>query len=356
MAQTRIAFALAGLGGFNAHGAGFLQAARDNDVTPDLVTATSGQIIVLEAYLRQVPDLRDGLIEPSVEDNPLAQLQIALFGYDGVFAPALAEGIERLLKPPYFGLGINFFADRFMPAQIYKPSRSAATIRRIRETFNSHPIGIVFNTYDPAAGIGKLHGNDAARERMERTSSIPVLAEQKSADPRVERNGPEEGIIHEIDDHAIEAALWLSLYGFAGMPSGLMDGAYHRSCILSELHNFDDVFVCRPLANGWRKDMLPQNHFDVQDWNTEMWFSVAYKAEVDAMKRINRLVRRGAFKPDAHIKEVRLWEVEPDTPAGYFNYFIERESVFNDAREKADKKFKEALGLGITRLADAALG
>ena len=41
------AFALAGLGGFNAHGAGFLQAARDNRYQPDLVTVTSGQILVL---------------------------------------------------------------------------------------------------------------------------------------------------------------------------------------------------------------------------------------------------------------------------------------------------------------------
>ena len=45
MAGTRLAFALAGLGGFNAHGAGFLQAARDNEIEPDLVTATSGQIV-----------------------------------------------------------------------------------------------------------------------------------------------------------------------------------------------------------------------------------------------------------------------------------------------------------------------
>ena len=43
MVETGLAFALAGLGGFNAHGAGFLQAARDNEINPDLVTATSGQ-------------------------------------------------------------------------------------------------------------------------------------------------------------------------------------------------------------------------------------------------------------------------------------------------------------------------
>ncbi len=45
--RTDVAFALAGLGGFNAHGAGFLAAASEHRVVPDLVTATSGQIIVL---------------------------------------------------------------------------------------------------------------------------------------------------------------------------------------------------------------------------------------------------------------------------------------------------------------------
>ena len=44
MAETRLAFALAGLGGFNAHGAGFLQAARDNDIRPDLVEAHEARV------------------------------------------------------------------------------------------------------------------------------------------------------------------------------------------------------------------------------------------------------------------------------------------------------------------------
>ena len=33
-------------------------------------------------------------------------------------------------------------------------------------------------------------------------------------------------------------------------------------------------------------------------------------------------------------------EVEPTTPAGYFNYFIERGSVFEDARSKAEALFR----------------
>jgi len=57
--------------------AGFLQAARDNEIEPDLVTATSGQIVVLAAYLKGAKDLKKGLIDKALEDNPFAQLQIA---------------------------------------------------------------------------------------------------------------------------------------------------------------------------------------------------------------------------------------------------------------------------------------
>jgi len=35
-----------------------------------------------------------------------------------------------------------------------------------------------------------------------------------------------------------------------------------------------------------------------------------------------------------------LHEVAPDTPAGYFNFFIEREAVFEAARKEAEQLFK----------------
>lgn len=338
-ASTNLAFALAGLGGFNAHGAGFLQAARDYDLKPDLITATSGQIVVLTAYLNEEQDLRKGLIDPAIENNPLAQLRIALLGYPGVFEPATGEAIRRILTPPYIGNTLDFFAARFLPAQLYKPSRSADVIGHIRETLNGSEVGVVFNAYDPISGEGVLYGNDAARERMQSTTNIGFVADQLSADTRISPPADKEQPIRRITSESIESALWLTLYGFVGMPHSQMDGAYHRSCIVSELHNFSQVIVCRPLANGWRKKDLPQSYFDVQDWNTEMWFSASYKAEIDAMKRINRLIEKKALDhPDYRF--VDLLEVEPETPAGYFNYFIERDSVFDQAREKASALFR----------------
>jgi len=328
-----LAFALAGLGGFNAHGAGFLQAARDSDVRPDLVTATSGQIVVLAAYLAGKPDLKKDLIDPALKDDKFAQLRTLLFGYRGVFEPATAEAWARLVTPPWFGTDISFYADKLLPAQVYKPTRSDEVIDGIADTFNHSEIGVVFNAYDPVAGTGRLFGNERARALLPEESNVPVLHEQYSSDPRLGHQGPREEAILPIDAEAVKAALWLSLYGFAGMPMGLIDGAYHRSCIVSELHTCDDLFVCRPLAKGWGKEGLPRSYFDVQDWNTEMWFSVGYKAEIDAMKRINSLIR------DERMKAVDMREIEPETPAGYFNYFIEREAVFQRAYDDAMPKF-----------------
>ena len=74
-----------------------------------------------------------------------------------------------------------------------------------------------------------------------------------------------------------------------------------------------------------------------------MWFSVGYKAEVDALKRINDLIASGVIT-DPKYKSVDLVEIEPETPAGYFNYFVERGEVYENAVLATELKFAE-LGL-----------
>ncbi len=316
----RLAFALAGLGGFNAHGAGFLAAAARWGLKPDLVTATSGQILVLADWLRGEKDLRASLVSERA-GNPMAQLQTAMFGLPGVFRPAYHEAMARLAAFPDFRKGLlNIFADRVLPAQQYVPARSEASFQAAADTLNASSIGVVFNSYDPRSGTGFLYGNDAAR-------AAHVSAERD---------------IHPITADAVKSALWLSLYGFASIPGGQMDGAYHRSCIVSELHDFDRIFVARPLANGWY-GKAPANWFEVQDWQCEMWFSVGYKAEVDALKRINDLIDVGVITSEK-FRKVELVEIEPETPAGYFNYFVERPDVYDKALALSEKTFA-SLGL-----------
>jgi hypothetical protein len=345
----RVAFALAGLGGFNAHGAGFLAAASKWDLRPELVTATSGQILVLADWLRGDTDLRASLVSHARENNPLAQLQTALFGYPGVFRPAYQEAIARLTSVPDPREGLlDFFADRVLPAQQYVPARPDASFEDTAETLNASSIGVVFNSYDPKTGMGFLYGNEAARRALPTEKKIPNTHGAGTAqapgprDLRYVSHVSAERDIQPITADAIKSALWLSLYGFTNIPGGQMDGAYHRSCIISELHDFDRIFVARPLANGWY-GKAPANWFEVQDWQCEMWFSVGYKAEVDALKRINDLIGAGVIT-DEKFRKVELVEIEPETPAGYFNYFIERTEVYDKALALSEKVFA-SLGL-----------
>ncbi len=343
----RVAFALAGLGGFNAHGAGFLAAATRWRVKPELVTATSGQILVLADWLGG-KDLRANLVSAGRDGNPFTQLQTALFGYPGVFRPAYQEALARFAALPNFREGLlAAIADRFLPAQQYVPARPDTDFQSVADTFNGSATGVLFNSYEPKTGKGVLYGNQAARDLMPAEKAIPnahaasIRQGPHQHDLRYVSDVSDESEIHPITAEAVKSALWLSLYGFHDIPDGQMDGAYHRSCIVSELHVFDRIFVVRPLANGWH-GKEPTNWFEVQDWQYEMWFSVGYKAEVDALKRINDLIDTGVIT-DAKFKKVELVEIEPETPAGYFNYFVERNEVYDKAFEASEKMF-EALG------------
>ena len=345
------AFALAGLGGFNAHGAGFLAAAKAWGIQPELVTATSGQILVLADWLRGSDDLKASLISPDRDGNPVAQLQTMLFGYPGVFKPAYPQAFARLASVPNFKQSpIDFFADRFLPAQQYVPDRPEKCFQTVADIFKKSATGVVFNSYDLAKGTGVLYGNDAARQAMpprkalQNRHAAEVKKNPGEHDMRYLSHETAESELHPIDAEAVKSALWLSLYGFRNMPGGRMDGAYHRSCIVSELHRYDRVFVARPLADAWI-GRAPANWFEVQDWQCEMWFSVGYKAEVDALRRINDLIDDG-FLTHAKFKKVELVEIEPKTPAGYFNYFVERNKVYDDAYRRSEETFA---GLGLRK-------
>jgi hypothetical protein len=304
---TDLAFALAGLGGFNAHGAGFLTAAREVGIRPDMVTATSGQIIVLAEWLRGT-DLKSLLIDPSRPTGVLGTLMLAVTGDPGIFRPALPEYWRRWATWPATPAE---FAARLLPAQEYVPLRSEAYLGEIADLLNGAPFGVVFNAYDPVRGIEALFGNSVA---------LPMWADSD---------------LRPITPEAIGAALWLSLYGFDGLPGGLMDGAYHRPCLIAELHPFDRIYAVRPLAQGWR-GKVPSSWFDVQDWQCEMWFSAGYAAEVADMQRINRLIDKGALT-DPRYRKIELIEVATKHPAGYFNYFGERPEIFDAAYHQARK-------------------
>ena len=345
-ATNTTAFALAGLGGFNAHGAGFLAAAAKSGVVPDLVTATSGQIAVVADWL-QGKDLEKALVDQRLARDTMAQLNVMVSGDPGIFRPAYMEMLQRwFMPPPPKRHPLDALFDRLLPAQVYVPTRSASAFAEIADVCNNHArvngrdIGVVFNAYNLQTGEAVLFGNDKARSLWPAQKANPHAT--KSVDRHHGGEDADESELHPITPEAVEAALWLSLYGFDHLPQPHhIDGAYFRSCIVSELHTFDRIFVARPLAQGWH-GKSPSNWFDVQDWQTEMWFSVGYKAEVDALTQINGLIAAGHLGPP--YKKVDLIEIAPETPAGFFHFFIERKGVYERAYKDAVAKFA-ALGL-----------
>jgi hypothetical protein len=334
--KARVAFALGGLGGFNAHGAGFLDAATKCGVFPELVTATSGQIVVLAKWLLGC-DLRKAVINRDLEHNRFAQLAVAFGGERGVFRPAYSEALRRWWSLPDLRHPFRSFFDRVLPAEIYLPTRTQTEFAEMADAFNTkaykngEPVGVVFNAYNLETGEGVLFGNDHARKIWAPKKAIPTLS--KAGVNGEELTHEDEPQLLPITPQAVEAALWLSLYGFDHMPTPpLMDGAYHRSCIISELHTFEHIFVARPLAPGWRK-RPPSNWFQVQDWQTEMWFSASYKAEVAALEMINSLIAAKLLK--RRFNSIKIHPVTPDAPAGFFHFFVERDTVYDEAYKKA---------------------
>ncbi|MDU6493311.1 MAG: hypothetical protein E6531_27060, partial [Bradyrhizobium sp.] len=66
--------------------------------------------------------------------------------------------------------------------------------------------------------------------------------------------------------------------------------------------------------------------------------------------RINDLIAAGVIT-DPKYRRVDLVEIQPETPAGYFNYFVERGEVYENAVIATELKFAE---LGMVRPTEQA--
>lgn len=309
----RRAVALGGFGGFNLHGAGVLAALGRLDIMPDLFTVTSGQIVVLEAWLRG-EDVRALLLKPDRSSGPFEAWRTALFGHDGVFRPALHERARHWFDVP---LSAEAMLERMLPARQYVPARDSSKAEAVARTLNEATVGVVFNTYDFRAGEGVLHGNAAAKRLM--GADTPLA---------------------DITPEAVESALWLYLYGFEEAPGGLIDGAYHRSVILAELHGFEEVTVAAPFPVSWIGP-VPKNQLEVENWKIRQWFANSYKAEVARLRRVVDLIDRGSLR-DPSYRLRQLTEVPLRRHYGYFDYFTEKDEVFEDALSQALDAFADA--------------
>lgn len=317
---SKVAFALGGLGGFNAHSAGFLNAAKELGVKPSFITCTSGTIEWAALYLEGA-DLKAKIEEQIREDTKfgpplewLNSLWIGMFGDPGISRPAIPEYWHRWLTPPR-QIGAEALLDRLVPGQLWVPTRPPELLAHYADVFNKSSIPVAFNSYHLATGQCYLHINEAARDFL----NVRAYGEVGGLDKFM-----------RITPEAVTGGLWLSLYGFdRNSPPGLVDGAYIRQIIISELHACDRIYAVKPQSTRW-VGRLPQNYFEMQDFNTEAWMNSSFDAEVTEMAAINRLIKQGKLvDPGYHL--VDLVTVQMNHQCRYFGFFAEKQEVYDQS-------------------------
>jgi hypothetical protein len=370
-APAEVAFALTGLGGSNAFGAGFLQAALDCRIEPKIVSCTSGMIYWtwrwLEARRANRTDLRPGRLRQEVEAmiastepfpkslDVLNTWRMAITAVPDAFRWARPEFFRRFLTTSLFGIDATYpdtWLDLFFPAQLMVPTRSPQTFADMGAAFTAEQeIGICFNSYLAETGTEYLHVNDAARGMLEAESdrmkhNMP-LNQRRVTDSRPRRRSVSRTFLADITAQDLEDALWLTLYGAhsnvdRGGFANRLDGAYLRSVILSELTMVDAILMPRPVAT--QRTDFPSNYFEVEDFKTEMWWNASCGLQVDAIEFVNALVRNNRIKPledQNHVdfRTVRVVPIEIDVDRGYFDYFREDLATFDRGYNEACTAF-----------------
>lgn len=356
----KIAFALGGLAGNNAHGAGFLEAALKKHVELTMISFTSGQILWVSHYLACRKAGTTGLRALLAEDieqirafhsADLDLAKLSLWGKPGVLRPAGAAYVADAWRNASVAMRHllleqrdQFVARRLLevwPCRLLVPDFPDSFFADISKTFNDEKkIGLAFNSYNPHDGCERVYLNDQARR----------LLGQKASDPRQYKPGAPSSyrkrtIYEAITPEAVRDALWLYQYGFDGESGDFLDGAYFRQIMLSELTHADTIYVVRPLFYHWSGD-LPQNWPEMEDLKTKVSFNGCYAGERHQIELVNKFLKADAFKHGAGGKSkyhhIHLEEIEMKTARGFFGYVFEDLTVFDEAYETAMKRLKGA--------------
>ncbi|WP_210396350.1 hypothetical protein [Motiliproteus sediminis] len=342
-----------------------MEAALDSGVTPELISCTSGQIYWTWRYLLQSHDEKDPLTGESVSlyrelmrdidktnmlpqslswlDGPL----MAMVGDPGIFQPAVADYWRNLSKP-YFSFDAEHYWDqlrhealnRLMPAMVFVPERSREALTAIGMRFaTENNIGLMFNAYDVPAGEEVLYLNRRAQALLQ--DGRPGRYRDAKC-----HNGTLVRVLDESDPEmvfeAVDAALWLYLYGFRdrqGRARTRVDGAYHRQMIIRELvPAATRIYAVRPQTNEWR-GKLPQNALEVANFVTLVWFNASYPGETAEIALINELLDKQLLQPGKPYSKIELVPVEYQARIRYYEYFVEREAVYQAAYRRASEVF-----------------
>jgi hypothetical protein len=354
--SKKLAFALGGLAGNNAFGAGFLQASLQEGVRPDMISCTSGQLLWVSRYLRRLKgdpegagSLREDLAEDiatleSYKSYDLDCAALALWGKEGVYQPAGAsyladfwrnctDSVNQIFKEKQRTFLFRRLLE-MIPCRLLTPDFPDGFFEDISQTMHSASIGVVFNSYSPTEGREYVHVNGAARDFL--TQGSDPGRRYLAGAPSSYRD---RTVYADITPQAVRDALWLYFYGFNDNADARIDGAYFRDVILSELAPVDTIYVVRPMHHHWSGD-LPRSWPEMEDLKTKVAFNGAYEGERSQMRLINHLLEAGKLQQAEKYHHVELVEIEMSRPRGFFGYVFEDMSVFDDAVEQAGRRLR----------------
>ena len=398
--EQNIAFALGGLAGNNFFGAGFLQAALDAGIEPDIISCTSGQIYYVRRYLEALQEGNKTLLEQEItkQSSPLEQYKKSaelLFGMNPFMRPAypadlMQDFAKALLKTEQklitqepqksYGNFATSYSRQLMsmiPGRTLVPQFSVEFLEKTAEIFdkeeikikkengiNKKKIGIAFNSYDPQSGDEIVYLNDYAREKLGavklsenggKKSDIPEYGDRTTYEPITAKN--------------IMDALWVYQYGFDKTvhpfyqnndnKNARFDGAFCRQVLLKELVWANKIYVVRPVSYSWIGE-LPYSLMEIEDLKFETMFNSTYRGERDKILLINKIIEKAEEfekakksekaeeknieRPDYLIKyqKIKLIEINMSTQEGYLDYLSENKSLFDQARQLALVEFAKS--------------
>ncbi|MBP1468085.1 hypothetical protein EYB53_020395 [Candidatus Chloroploca sp. M-50] len=340
--EQPIAFALGGLAGNNAFGAGFLEAARVQELTPSMISCTSGQIFWVYTYLQcrdACTSLREHLAEEIAKVTATGNINVdlasvALWGRPGVFRPAYLEYTTDLVRNSLEAWqhilasgGKTFLlqaALQTLPGRVLVPLFPPAFFKQISDAFNASEIGIAFNSYNPLDGCEYVHLNPRARELLTQKSKRKHAYDKGQPSRHRERT-----TYDDITPETVRDGLWIYQYGFDQKRGCFLDGAYYRQIMLAELVYATDIFVARPISYRWIGPM-PTSQIGIEDLKTEVGFNGTYAGERHQIALINRLVEGGDLSADKY-HQITLHEIEIAQQRGFMDYIFEKLEVFDEA-------------------------